>query len=229
MTNEVEMGKRGNWRQAYGTVQTGALIVSSLLLSGCVVLEEKYEAEKARSLNFQRLLAQEERRAAELEREVKQTKRELMEFEARNRELLAQVQTLREQMTRLQEEAEAVKEAALLERKALEELRKVGGQPIAKAKKNDPPAEPLPSDDEGQKSTPKAASSKVTKVTKGAGASQESLSLVQSGTIIHVVKPGDTLFRLSRRYGVETEKLKEMNKLTDDIIEVGQRLVITIE
>jgi LysM repeat protein len=202
------------------------LAVSSLLLGGCVVLEEKYEAEKARSLNFQRLLAQEERRAAELEREVKRTKRELMEFETRNRELLAQVQALREQMARLQEEAEAVKEAALLERKALEELRKVGGQATAKAKKGDPSAEPLPSDDEGQRSVPKAASSKA---TKGAGPSQEPLPLAKSGTIIHVVKPGETLFRLSRRYGVETEKLKEMNKLTDDIIEVGQRLVIAIE
>ncbi|MCP9463169.1 MAG: LysM peptidoglycan-binding domain-containing protein [Nitrospira sp.] len=225
MAKAVVTVKRGNWRWAYGTVQAGVLAISSLLLSGCVVLEEKYEAEKARSLNFQRLLAQEERRAAELEREVKRTKRELIEFEARNRELLAQVQTLREQMARLQEEAEAVKEAALLERKALEELRKGGGQATAKAKKGDPPAEPLPSDDEGQKSVAKAAS----KAAKGGGLSQESLPLAKSGTIIHVVRPGETLFRLSRRYGVETEKLKEMNKLTDDIIEVGQRLVIAVE
>lgn len=227
MAKMAAMVKKVNWRLAYGTVQAGVLAVSSLLFGGCVVLEEKYEAEKARSLNFQRLLAQEERRAAELEREVKRTKRELMEFEARNRELLAQVQTLREQMARLQEEAEAVKEAALLERKALEELRKAGGQAAAKAKKSDASSsEPLPSEDEGQKNASKAA---VSKVTKGGGLSQESLPLAKSGTIIHVVKPGETLFRLSRRYGVETEKLKEMNKLTDDIIEVGQRLVIAIE
>lgn len=226
MAKEAAMVKQVNWRRVYGTVQAGVLAVSSLLFGGCVVLEEKYEAEKARSLNFQRLLAQEERRAAELEREVKRTKWELTEFEARNRELLAQVQTLREQMARLQEEAEAVKEAALLERKALEELRKAGGQAAAKAKKGDSPPEPLPSEDEGQKSPPKAAASKA---MKGGGLSQDSLPLAKSGTIIHVVKPGETLFRLSRRYGVETEKLKEMNKLTDDIIEVGQRLVIAIE
>lgn len=226
MAKKAAMVKKVNWRLAYGTVQAGVLAVSSLLFGGCVVLEEKYEAEKARSLNFQRLLAQEERRASELEREVKRTKRELMEFEARNRELLAQVQTLREQMARLQEEAEAVKEAALLERKALEELRKGGGQAAAKAKKSDASSELLPSEDEGQKNAPKAAASKA---TKGGGLSQESLPLAKSGTIIHVVKPGETLFRLSRRYGVETEKLKEMNKLTDDIIEVGQRLVIAIE
>jgi septal ring factor EnvC (AmiA/AmiB activator) len=68
------------------------------------VLSEKYEAEKARSLNFQRLLAQEEKRTGELDNEVKRTKRELAEYETRNRELTAQVQAVREQMSRVQEE-----------------------------------------------------------------------------------------------------------------------------
>lgn len=199
----------------------GLLAVCSLLLGGCVVLEEKYDAEKARSLNFQRLLAQEERRSAELESEVKRTKRELMEFEVRNRELLAQVQAIREQMTRLQEEAEAVKEAALLERKAMEEMRKLGSQPATKAKKAGPPGETPSAEDRGQKNLPKA--------TKAVEVSPHPPVAAESGTIIHIVKPGETLFRISRRYGVETEKLKELNKLTDDIIEVGQRLVIAIE
>ena len=93
------------------------LICGGLVFSGCV-LSEKYEAEKARSLNFQRLLAQEEKRTGELDNEVKRTKRELTEYETRNRELTAQVQAVREQLARAQEESEAIKEAALLERKA---------------------------------------------------------------------------------------------------------------
>lgn len=153
------------------------------LVSGCVVLEEKYEREKARSLNFQRLLAQEEKRSAELDSEVKRTKKELAEFEARNRELSAQVQSVREQMARLQEEAEAIRESVLLERKAMEDMRKGG----------------IPS------------------------------SVSKTGATIHVVKPGDTLFRISRRYGIEVEKLKKMNKLPDDIIEVGQKLIVEPE
>ena len=36
-------------------------------------MAEKYDAEKARSLNFQRLLAQEEKRTGELDSEVKRT------------------------------------------------------------------------------------------------------------------------------------------------------------
>lgn len=199
----------------------GLTVALSLLLGGCVVLEEKYNAEKARSLNFQRLLAQEERRAAELESEVKRTRRELMEFEARNRELLAQVEAIREQMARLQEEAEAVKEAALLERKAMEEMRKAGSPPAAKPKKAEPPVEPSGSDDGGQKTAPKAA--KSAEIPAGAGAP------AKAGALIHIVRPGETLFRISRRYGIETEKLKEMNKLTDDVIEVGQRLIVGTE
>ena len=114
----------------------GAIIIGmSPTVGGCVVMEEKYNAEKARSLNFQRLLAQEEKRTAELDSEVKRTKLELAEFEARNRELSGQVQVAREQMGRLQEEAEAIREATLLERKALEDMRRKGHSPAVKQKK----------------------------------------------------------------------------------------------
>ena len=99
------------------------IICGGLLLSGCV-MAEKYEAEKARSLNFQRLLAQEEKRTGELDNEAKRSKKELMEYEARNRELTAQVQAVREQMARVQEEAEAMKESALLERKAKADMKR---------------------------------------------------------------------------------------------------------
>ena len=108
------------------------------MLGGCV-MAEKYDAEKARSLNFQRLLAQEEKRTGELDSEVKRSKNELMEYEARNRELTAQVQVSREQMARVQEEAEAMKESALLERKAKADLKRALA-PMRKA----PPVEPTP-------------------------------------------------------------------------------------
>jgi len=43
---------------------------------------------------------------------------------------------------------------------------------------------------------------------------------------IHVVKPGETLYRISRRYGVKVDTLRKWNKLPDDIIEVGQKLIV---
>ena len=114
------------------------IICGGLLLSGCV-MAEKYDAEKARSLNFQRLLAQEEKRTGELDSEVKRSKNELMEYEARNRELTAQLQATQEQMARMQEESEAMKESALLERKAKADMKR-RLTPMRKAL----PVEPIP-------------------------------------------------------------------------------------
>ena len=79
-------------------IKTGcALMMAGLFMAttGCV-FKETYEAEKARSLNFQRLLAQEEKRTAELDSEVKRVKRDAADYEARNRELSVDELRLRE-------------------------------------------------------------------------------------------------------------------------------------
>ena len=197
-------------------ISLGILLCSGLLVSGCVVLEEKYNAEKARSLNFQRLLAQEEKRTAELDSEIRHTKAELAEFEARNRELSAQVQVAREQMGRLQEEAEAIREATVLERKALEDMQRKGHSPFVRPKKAEPPKAASGSRIGGNHSD------------KGMAAVTEPPSKVPEGTV-HVVKPGETLFSIGRRYGIEVDKLKKLNKLPDDIVEIGQKLLVGAE
>ncbi len=186
-----------------------SLLCSGPLITGCVVLEEKYNAEKARSLNFQRLLAQEEKRTAELDSEVRRAKAELAEFEARNRELSSQVQMARQQMGRLQEEAESIREATLLERKALEDMQRKGRSPAAKQKKT---------------GTRKPASSGTDRNDR----TDEDLSSVLD-TKVHTVKPGETLFGISRRYGIAMDTLKKINRLPDDIIEVGQKLLLVPE
>jgi len=191
------------------------LICAGLMFSGCV-LAEKYEAEKARSLNFQRLLAQEEKRTGELDNEVKRTKRELTEYETRNRELTAQVQAVREQLARAQEETEAIKEAAVLERKAKADMRRAA--PAVKA----PPVESTPNISELLGS---ASSSQMDSAPPPADMQTEA----RAGSNIHVVKPGETLYRISRRYGVKVDTLRKWNKLPDDIIEVGQKLIVSQE
>ena len=198
-------------------VQIVIVISGAMMLSGCV-LTEKYEAEKARSLNFQRLLAQEEKRTAELDNEVKRTKREMGEYETRNRELTAQVQAVREQMGRVQEESEAIKEAALLERKAKADMRRAA-PPVAKT----PPAEPTSSMSELLGT---AAGSQTDAST---AAPPTVLQMDAKGAAVHIVKPGETLYRISRRYGVKVETLRKWNKLPDDIIEVGQKLIVSQE
>ena len=191
------------------------IICGGLLLSGCV-MAEKYEAEKARSLNFQRLLAQEEKRTGELDSEAKRGKKELTEYEARNRELTAQVQAVREQMARVQEEAEAMKESALLERKAKADMKRAV-TPMRKAL----PVEPT-SDTVDLSASALGIAPEVPAVP---GPTESLLGSMRSPTV-HVVKPGETLYRISRRYGVAVDKVRKWNKLPDDIIEVGQKLIV---
>ena len=52
MSDKIECKRRTT------VMRVGTIMAGTLVLSGCV-MAEKYEAEKARSLNFQRLLAQE--------------------------------------------------------------------------------------------------------------------------------------------------------------------------
>ena len=195
-----------------------AMLCGSLVLSGCV-LTEKYEAEKARSLNFQRLLAQEEKRTGELDNEVKRAKRELAEYETRARELESQVQAAREQLARVQEEADALKEAALLERKARSDMKRAAA-PAVKV----PPMESTPSISELLGTSPETQG----EASAGMGSADMGMDF-KSSTNVHIVKPGETLYRIGRRYGVKVDLLRKWNKLPDDIIEVGQKLIISQE
>lgn len=191
------------------------IICGGLLLSGCV-MAEKYDAEKARSLNFQRLLAQEEKRTGELDSEAKRSKNELMEYEAKNRELMAQVRTGQEQIARLQEESEAMKESALLERKAKADMKRA-----LKPMRKPLPVEPTPDVMDPDLSTFKEAP-EISSMPKQAESLQRG---VQSPTV-HIVKPGETLYRISRQHGVTVDKVRKWNRLPDDIIEVGQKLIV---
>ncbi|MBI5410956.1 MAG: LysM peptidoglycan-binding domain-containing protein [Nitrospirae bacterium] len=187
-----------------------AALVVVMLLTGCV-MTEKYEAEKARALNFQRLLAQEEKRTGDLDSELKRVKRESVDLEARNRELSAQVQAVREQLQRIQEEAAAMRDAAMLkEQEALSKPRKS----VIKPKRQDKNVlgeeprqmmEPLP-----PASTPESSA----------------MSAESGSPRYHQVKPGETLYRLSRQYGVDVATLKSWNNLGGNQLEVGQKLIV---
>jgi nucleoid-associated protein YgaU len=183
------------------------IICGGLLMSGCV-MAEKYDAEKARSLNFQRLLAQEEKRTGELDSEAKRSKNELMEYEARNRELMAQLQATRDQLARVQEEAEAMKESALLDRKAKTDMKRA----LAPVRKS--PAVP-----------PEDLTASGLGLNPETGA-PDSMRGGMRSPAVHTVKPGETLYRISRQHGVTVDKVRKWNKLPDDIIEVGQKLIV---
>ena len=176
-----------------------AIGCSSLLLAGCV-MSEKYEAEKARSLNFQRLLAQEEKRTGELDAELKRVKRDASELEARNRETTAQVQAVREQLASIQEEA-----AAARENEAMRGQIK-GGSKSKKAK---------------QKAKPEAVAA-----VPAPAAAEPASAPAEGAPSVHVVQSGETVFRIARQYGVSVQQIRKWNNLKNDVIEVGQQLVV---
>jgi membrane-bound lytic murein transglycosylase D len=43
---------------------------------------------------------------------------------------------------------------------------------------------------------------------------------------VHLVQPGDTLFNISRRFGVSVRVLREVNHLTSDDVKLGQKLLV---
>ncbi len=46
--------------------------------------------------------------------------------------------------------------------------------------------------------------------------------------ISYIVKPGDSLFKIARSYGITVEQLKEYNGLVSDELYVGQQIFIPI-
>lgn len=49
---------------------------------------------------------------------------------------------------------------------------------------------------------------------------------VAAGDVLHKVAPKETLYSISRTYGVSTENIREWNKLADNALSIGQTLVI---
>jgi LysM repeat protein len=184
-----------------------AICLSGLALSGCV-MAEKYEAEKARSLNFQRLLAQEEKRTGDLDAELKQAKAQASELEARNREMTAQIQAVREQLASIQEEAAAAREADSMR-------TQMRGDSKAKKARKKIKADEMP------------AVAPAPAPTEAAPAPPMAPAMAGSVSSVHVVEPGETLYRIARQNGVTVKQLRDWNNLKNDVIEVGQQLVVS--
>jgi TolA-binding protein len=200
-----------------------ATCVGVLLLTGCV-MTEKYEAEKARALNFQRLLAQEEKRTGELDSELKRVKRESVDLEARNRELSAQVQAVREQLQRIQEEATAMRDAALLREQ--EALSRPPRKAAAKSKRPDRGREQGLLGGAPDLGSQQGAQESMEPLPPASAPEAGAMGAATGEPRYHQVKPGETLYRLSRQYGVDVPTLKNWNNLTSNQIEVGQRLIV---
>ena len=105
----------------------GLLVLLGAVLSAGCVSKEQYQSEKVRGLNYQRLLAQEEKRADtldaklaqkdkeinELNAQLKETKDKVASLESQNRDLTVELNTLKKQ-SRSQAEPESVPDSTTL-------------------------------------------------------------------------------------------------------------------
>lgn len=199
------------WRN-YLTITLG-VIVATGLFSGCVS-SEKYEAEKARALNFQRLLAQEEKRTGELNVKHQDIQRQLGSLQNQNRDLNAELEALREQLNRSHDELSRVREGGT--NNSDEDLKlsepSISEFGLDDLDFNDSDLAQLDSD-----------------MNLG---NEESLDLPMEprgpeGMGSHTVAKGETLYRISKEYGVSVQDLKDWNNLEDNTIHVGQKLIVS--
>ncbi|MEC4674845.1 MAG: LysM peptidoglycan-binding domain-containing protein [Nitrospirota bacterium] len=167
------------------------------LISGCVS-KEKFEQEKARALNFQRLLAQEEKRTGDLNTRVQEAKRQLSSLESQNRDLTIELEALRDQMAR------QTKSMA----DSMEQPRN---------------SDMLSSDMTlSEKSLSEFGLSDLS--FNESDFKDFDISAGTSST--YTVVRGDTLYRIAKNNGVTVTDLKNWNNLSGNIISVGQKLVV---
>jgi LysM domain len=179
-------------------------ILASSALGGCVS-SEKYESEKARALNFQRLLAQEEKRTGELNSQVQSSKRQLASIESQNKDLAIELEALRDQMSRQES--------------------KVSSMAPAPGSSSDLSLSE-PSLSEFGLSDLSFNESDFKDFGEMASDSGSGDSMGGDPTYYTVVR-GDTLYRISREFGVKVNQLKEWNNLTSNDISVGQKLAVS--
>lgn len=199
---------------SYLKVMAGMLVCGGLL-TGCVSTE-KYEAEKARALNFQRLLAQEEKRTGELNVKYQDAQRKVGSLESQSRDVNAELEALRDQLNR-----------------SHEELSRVRGGDMAKGddlKLSEPSISEFGLDDLDFKDSDLAKlESDLDIGSKDAPLESmaESTSMAMSSGDSHTVVKGETLYSLSKLYGVTVDDLKAWNNLPDNLIHVGQQIVVS--
>ena len=199
----------------YLKVIVGVLMMGGLF-TGCVS-SEKYEAEKARALNFQRLLAQEEKRTGELNVKYQDAQRKLGSLESQTRDLNSELEALRDQLNRSHDELSRVREG--------------GVAPADDLKLSEPSISEFGLDDLDFKETDLANLESDLEMESEAPMESSLDSalgeLEGMGTGTHTVSKGETLYRLSKEYGVSVDDLKAWNNLFDNTIHVGQKLVVS--
>lgn len=184
------------------------VLVMMLAVTGCVT-KESYTQQVNRTTNLQRLLAEEEKRSTDLIAEVTRLKRQVSDLEAQNKLITDQLKDSRAQVVRSLEEVGRLQEEVQSRRASTKSKR----QAVAPA-----PTEPPDRLGELQSDAP-APTKRDTDAFMG-------MTDEKTGAAYHDVKRGDTLFNIAKRYHISVKNLRELNGLTTDEIQLGERLLV---
>ncbi len=201
-SHHADVTKRDHsWRVKHIICLSIICLLSSGLFAGCVS-SEKYEAEKARALNFQRLLAQEEKRTGELNTQVQGSKRQLASIDAQNKDLTIELDALRDQMSRQDKNMDSMGSDS-----GLSDLSSGSDLTLSEPSLSEFGLSDLSFDESDFRDFGEVS---------GGG---ESTS--------YTVVRGDTLYGISRQFGVTVGQLKNWNNIFGDTISIGQRLTVS--
>jgi LysM repeat protein len=216
-------------------------------LSGCVT-KENYNAQVLRTNNFQRLLAEEEKRSADLVAEIAKLKDQVATLESKNKTLTAQLNDAKAQVVKSLEEVGRLQDE-------VKQARAMGGfssTSMTRGPSQEPPdrlselqeAPAAKTDKKTDKKKGKATAQ--TRVLKQSPAPLQPQAEVQSKTPppapapvktevapdesffrYHEVKKGETLFSIAKRYKTDPQTLRELNDLAGgDTVKPGDRLIV---
>ncbi len=188
------------------------VLITMLALTGCVT-KESYTQQVNRTTNLQRLLAEEEKRSSDLVNDVARLKSQVNDLEAQNKVISDQLKESRAQVVRSLEEVGRLQEEGQSRRPSVKSKR----QGVAPA-----PTEPPDRLGELQLETPRTTK-KDTKAAMGMMMDEK------TGGGYHEVKRGDTLYNIAKRYNTNVKTLKELNGLTSDEIQLGERLKVNAD
>ncbi len=204
------------------------ILVIAFGLVGCVT-KENYNAQVLRANNFQRLLAEEEKRSVELNVEIAKLKEQTASLESKNKALTAQFDHANAQVVRSLEEVGRLQDD-LSEARATATI--LSGVRSALPKASAPPSK-LPT----RAALPPAASSlssteppdRLDELQQGSAGTQKGKGAAAAGAafLYHNVKKGETLAGIAKRYKTDAQTLREFNDMAlGDAVRPGDRLIV---
>lgn len=201
------LGAGGVGSTASGILRRYGLLIGLVILGICVLLVLLVAFPKKPAQNTDQLAAFQAR--------IDQMEERLLQLEAGQTEM-AQFKTQGERAEQLLGRMDQ------LEQTTAQRMEELSQKLIAveKVAKTPPPAKPAPK-------APEAKAPAKTSTKKASKPAPKKAAPAQKAVQYHTVQAGETLYRISLKYGISVDKLTQLNGLAGSNIKTGQRLRVS--